>query len=86
MDVVLIYQERIFNFFTSKTIILQVKWSGPGIRKDLPMQATDMAGRLEIRGFTPQLAGLYTCTAVGYEQFDEAQVSTYNYPRLWYNW
>ncbi len=51
------------------------------------MQATDMAGRLEIRGFTPQLAGLYTCTAVGYdEQFDQAQVSTYNYPRLWHNW
>ncbi len=82
MDIVLIFQERLYfrhkqNLFKA-FIILQVKWSGPGIRKYLPMQATDMAGRLEIRGFTPQLAGLYTCTAVGYEQFDQAQVITNN--------
>ena len=52
-----------------------MKWSGPGIRKDLPMQATDLAGRLEIRGFNPKMAGVYTCTAVGYEQFEQSQVS-----------
>ena len=39
------------------------------------MQATDLAGRLEIRGFNPKMAGVYTCTAVGYEQFEQSQVS-----------
>ena len=45
------------------------------MRKDLPMQATDLAGRLEIRGFNPMMVGVYTCTAVGYEQFEQSQVS-----------